>query len=394
MKVRQGVVGFTMVCTVCLLSCAGCGSKNAKKEIALNYAPAGTGLLSDLKSIAISLEVVDQRPEAQQQNIGVQRNTVWGSEHAAVVSKVPEVQVIRDAIQTELEWSGHRVVDPGQQPAPMAVKIGITQFLFDSKATSDLDIELVGIVCADVTASVATAGRRQVSFTIESAYRDVVQMGWLCPLLVGSLGAGGNATRKSNIEKVMNGALAEFVRRLCLEPKLREVFVAAVNGRELSPVAGETYARQPVNTSPSAAAGESITPDPRQGTRDLREVQESGWIESISIAQGQTQNGQTVNVLHGTRDYLLTFRPDCVVDVRDDPLMKEIAVDKLLRFLQGRQHGFTARGYVGADAFTLGGSEKLQVLEVFRLERERNETDARDRSPPVGGGVDDVKRRE
>jgi hypothetical protein len=97
----------------------------------------------------------------------------------------------------------------------------------------------------------------------------------------------------------------------------------------------------------------------------LTRVEESGWIESIRGPQGMT------NIIHGQQSYALKFLPDCVTELGDDPLIKEIAIDKLLQFFQGRQHRFTVRGYVGDESLTLPSSETLPVLQVFYLEEER-----------------------
>jgi len=223
MKLKR-VIGFIILCVLYLLLCAGCASKGEVK-VALNYTPSGTGLLSVLKPSVVSLRVVDQRPEEQRNNIGIQRNTVIGTENAAIVSKTPEVQVVHKALKAELERSGHRVLNPGQGYGEITVDVGLTQFLIDSKAMRE-HIELVGSIRADVVAFANTQNVPQVSFTIESAYRDFVQMGWARPIIFGGLwGVLSSSTRKSHIEKVLNGTLAEFVRQFCLEPKLRKFFI-------------------------------------------------------------------------------------------------------------------------------------------------------------------------
>jgi uncharacterized lipoprotein YajG len=167
---------------------------------------------------------VDQRPEEQRNNIGVQRNTSFGTENAVVISKTPEVQVVHKALKAELERSGHRVLNPGQGHGEITVNVRLTQFLIDSKAV-DVNIELLGSIRADVVAFANTGNVPQVSFTVEGSYQDFVQMGLLRPTAFGFLGTLFGATRKSHIEKVLNGTLAEFVRNFCLEQKLRIFFI-------------------------------------------------------------------------------------------------------------------------------------------------------------------------
>jgi len=222
MKLKRATIGFIVVSAFHLLLCAGCASRPVKVD--LNYTPAGTGLLSDLKPAVVSLQVVDQRPKEQRNDIGVQRNTMFGKRHAAVVSKTPEVQVVHNALKAELERSGHHVLNPEQCHGGITVNVVLTQFLMDSKAVGE-HIELVGSIRADVRASLNTGKVPQVSFTIESAYRDFVQIGLIRPAFFGLWGMLSSTTQKSDIEKALNGALAEFVRRFCLEPKLRQVFI-------------------------------------------------------------------------------------------------------------------------------------------------------------------------
>ena len=222
MNLKQVTIGFVIVWAFHLLLCAGCASRQVK--VALNYAPTGTGLLSDLKPAVVSLQVVDHRPKEQRNYIGVQRNTMFGAENTTVISKTPEVQVVHNALKVELERSGHRVLTPGHGHGEITVNVGLTQFFFDSKA-SGVDIELVGSIRADVVASAGVGNVPQVSFTVESSYRDFVQMGLSRPAFFGVWGIFSSATSKSHIEKVLNGTLVEFVRRFCLEPKFRKFFI-------------------------------------------------------------------------------------------------------------------------------------------------------------------------
>lgn len=222
MKLKR-VIGFIILCVLYLLLCAGCAS-NGEVKVALNYTPSETGLLSALKPTVVSLRVVDQRPEERRNNIGVQRNTSFGTENAVVISKTPEVQVVHKALKAELEKSGHRVLNPGQGHGEITVNVGLTQFLIDSKAV-DVNIELLGSIRADVVAFANTGNVPQVSFTVEGSYQDFVQMGLLRPTAFGFLGTLFGATRKSHIEKALNGTLAEFVRSFCLEQKLRIFFI-------------------------------------------------------------------------------------------------------------------------------------------------------------------------
>lgn len=221
MKLKRVTIGFVIVWAFHMLFCAGCAPRQVK--VALNYTPARMGLLSDLKPAIVSLQVIDQRPNEQRNSIGVQRGTMFGDEKAVVVSKIPEVKVVHNAIKAELEKSGHRVLSPEQGYGEITVNVGLKQFFIDSKAV-EIDIELVGSIRADVVVSSEVRNVPQISFTVESTYRDFVQIVGL-PAIFGVGGILTDATPKSEIENVLNGALAEFVRRLCLEPKFRIVFI-------------------------------------------------------------------------------------------------------------------------------------------------------------------------
>jgi hypothetical protein len=223
MKLKSNTILLTTVCVLFLSLCTGCASKQVKVD--LNYAPDSTSLLSNLKPTVVYLQVVDQRPEEQRNSIGVQRNTMFGTKHADIISKTQEVQVVYDALKTEWERSGHSVLNPEQGHGEITIIVWLTQFLIDSKAVNT-HIELVGSIRAVVIVSDSVGNAPQASFTVEGSYRDFLQMGWLRS--GGLFGLGGisfAATPKSHIENVLNGALAEFVRRFSLEPKLRELFI-------------------------------------------------------------------------------------------------------------------------------------------------------------------------
>jgi len=216
-------MGCVVVWAFYLLLCAGCASREV--NVALTYAPVGRGLLSDLKSAVVSLRVVDQRPQEQRKGMGVQPPTISGAEPAVVISQSPAVQVVHNAIRTELERSGHRVLAPGQGHAELTIRVGLTQFLLDSKVT-DSHIELLGSIQADVIAF-ASAGKTPgiYLFVVESAYPDLVPLGLFRPVLSGgAVGMLSSTTSKSHVKETMDRTLEVFMRRFCLAPELRRVF--------------------------------------------------------------------------------------------------------------------------------------------------------------------------
>lgn len=213
---------------ICLLSfylflCVGCAAKQLKVD--LSYTPADRNLLNDLKPMAVTLQVVDHRPIKQQNIIGVQRNTMFGTKHADIVSKTSVIEVVHNAIKTEFERSGHKVLKPQQGQGDIKLIVWLKELLIDSKA-AEVDIELVGSIRTEVVAISRVNNAPQVSFTVEVAYRDFIQKGLLrAGGLFGLWGITFTATPKDRIENALNGALTEFVRRFFLEPKLRKVFI-------------------------------------------------------------------------------------------------------------------------------------------------------------------------
>ncbi|UCC96534.1 MAG: hypothetical protein JSW66_11900, partial [Phycisphaerales bacterium] len=204
-----------------LLLCVGCASKQLKVD--LSYTPPERNVLDDLKPVVVSLQVVDHRPTEQQNIIGVQRNTVFGTKHADIISKTSVIDVVNGAIKTELERSGLKILNPEQGQGDITLIVWLKQLYFDSKA-SDVDIELVGSIRSEVVAFSRVHNVPQVSFTVEVAYRDFIQKGLLrAGGLFGLWGITFTATPKNHIENVLNGALTEFVRSFCREPKLRKI---------------------------------------------------------------------------------------------------------------------------------------------------------------------------
>ncbi len=223
MNLRHTTIVIVIVWIFHLLLYAGCASGPVK--VTMNYTPTGEGLLSDLKPAVVSLQVVDHRPENQRNRIGVQRKTLFGSENANVISKISEVQVVHNAIKTEFERSGHKVLNPEQGQGDIKLIVWLKELLIDSKA-ENIDIELVGSIRSEVVAISNSNNLPQVSFTVDVAYRDFIQKGLLrTGGLFGLWGITFSATPKDHIENVLNAALAEFVRRFCKEPKLRKVFI-------------------------------------------------------------------------------------------------------------------------------------------------------------------------
>lgn len=226
MRTQRATILFMALFTCHLLFCTGCGSGQAKQvKIVLSYMPTGPGLLSDLRPATVFLKVVDERPPEQRDSIGVVRKTVAGTQYATVVSETSVVEVVYNVLKGELESSGHRVWNVEHQPCEIRMSVALTEFLVDSKADGT-HIELIGQIRATVAASRASEEVPQVSFMVDSAYRDFVDMGWVRPILLGGLaGTLSHTTREKDVEKVTDGALAEFVRCVCLEPKLRWLFV-------------------------------------------------------------------------------------------------------------------------------------------------------------------------
>ena len=216
MKLKRIIIGFAIVWAFHMLFCTGCASKQVK--ITLDYTPDEKGLLSDLRPAIVSLQVIDQRPNEQRNSIGIQRGTMFGDEKAVIVSKIPEVKVVHNAIKSELEKSGHRVSNPGQGYGEKNINVKLTQFFINSRI-EDINVELIGSIRADVIVSSEIRNVPQISFSVNSTYRDYVRIVGL-PAIFGVGGIFTDAIPKSELEKIMNGALAEFVTDFCQEPKL------------------------------------------------------------------------------------------------------------------------------------------------------------------------------
>jgi uncharacterized lipoprotein YajG len=223
LKRAKFVFGYLSLWTTLLFLCAGCATKQLKVD--MNYIPSERALLGDLKPAVVSLHVVDQRPIEQQGSIGVQRNTMFGTKHADIISKTSVAEEIYDALKAELERGGHKVLNSEQGRGDITLIIWLKQFIIDSKAERN-DIELVGNIRAEALVFSNIKNIPQVSFIVEGSYRDFIPLGLL--RAGGLFGLGGitfSATPKSHIENVLNGALAEFVRRFCQEPKFRKAFI-------------------------------------------------------------------------------------------------------------------------------------------------------------------------
>jgi len=226
MKLKRVITEFVAVSAFSLSLCPGCASKQV--SLTLDYRPTKAGLLSELNPAVLSLRVVDHRPLEERNGIGIQRHVLSGTEHAVVTSRTPVPQVVYNALKAELERSGHRVLESGQGVGATTIDVALTQFLIDSKM-ADADIELLGTIRAEVMTPAGTADMPSISlFTVESANVHRVRMNVAVRVLTrGLVPAIRSHVSRSDLQKTMNGALAEFVRRFCLEPNLRQALVRA-----------------------------------------------------------------------------------------------------------------------------------------------------------------------
>ncbi len=186
----------------------GCASLDAHVTPVYTVEPGKKSPLSTIPSLAVSIQVEDQRNQFELDRVGNKKNG-YGQNMAKVIPDKAPADILRDALKAEFEANNHRVVAPDVSQADALVKVGLKRFW--SEATIHFfDIEMVATLETDIGILNGTGQDKLSSKPLTSTFRDSRQY------------AGEGA-----FEDSLKGALLEYVRTFSRDPAVLDALRSA-----------------------------------------------------------------------------------------------------------------------------------------------------------------------
>jgi hypothetical protein len=165
------------------------------------HAPPGEKTpLGEIKPMTCALKVDDAREPGIASRVGDKVNG-FGSTGAAIQSDRDVKEVVFEAIKSEFETSGHKVVT-GDAQADVTLQVSIKRYWTESKIHF-WDVEVLGTVSADLTVSGTQTNIPPFTRTITGTSRSSNQL-----------------VTDADYQKALNGALSEFIREMALDSQL------------------------------------------------------------------------------------------------------------------------------------------------------------------------------
>jgi uncharacterized lipoprotein YajG len=181
---------------LCLLATTGCPTVH--RTIEAKYQPSVAPDLAQLNPVTFRLQVIDQRPSDERDNIGKGGKVIY------VLDQDPP-KALFAAIKAGLEKNGHRVEVNPNLPADVLLNVEMTRFYYALKSGA-VTIQKICTVQANVTAKRIKSDPHERRFPINGTNQTEY-------VLVGS----GAAT------ETVESALAEAVDQLLNDQRLLEV---------------------------------------------------------------------------------------------------------------------------------------------------------------------------
>jgi hypothetical protein len=169
-----------------------------RREVQLGYTPVAHRSLGSIKPVNISLEVVDQRPPAEEDMIGKGGRVIFVIENGTIAS-------IETALKKDFEKSGHHIVNSKDQDPHVVLKLNLIRFWAGNKEIGwGTAIEKYAELQAEV--EVSKTGVKGAKFHVD------VRRILVFPLIV----PGG-------IGMVASPAFAEFIEKVVTHPEFVSV---------------------------------------------------------------------------------------------------------------------------------------------------------------------------
>jgi len=177
----------------------GCSSV----KVSPKYSATQKGPLSTLSPMTVALRVDDQRPVAERTNVGAVYNN-FGGVALKVESTEDAAAVVRDALCSEFEFNGHRVVPAPQADANAEVDVALNRLFYECKPHF-WDVEVLVTISTDVKVKRLPEVAPPTQTAVNSTFRKSRQF----------VGRGSHL-------KIINRGLAEFIRAFSLDPKIQQ----------------------------------------------------------------------------------------------------------------------------------------------------------------------------
>lgn len=207
--------GHKLVILALLLSIAvsGCALTDAHVKPGFTPEPGKRSPLSTISSLAISIQVEDQRNPGEQDRVGDKKNN-FGSVTAKVLSDKVPTSILYDALKAEFENNAHQIVQTEDRKADALIKIGLKRYWSDF-AVHFFDIEMKGTLDADIAILNRIDQNQLVSKPLNGTFRESRQI-----------------ALEGAFESALNGALFEFIRTFSRDPNVLDALRAVALQKE------------------------------------------------------------------------------------------------------------------------------------------------------------------
>jgi uncharacterized lipoprotein YehR (DUF1307 family) len=181
------------------IALAGCALTDAHVNPGFTPESGKRSPLSTISSLAISIQVEDQRNPGEQDRVGDKKNN-FGSVTAKVLSDKVPTTILYDALKAEFENNAHKIVLAEDRKADALIKIGLKRYWSDF-AVHFFDIEMKGTLDADIAILNGIDQNQLASKPLNGTFRESRQI-----------------ALEGAFEGALNGALFEFIRTFSRDP--------------------------------------------------------------------------------------------------------------------------------------------------------------------------------
>lgn len=192
-----------LVILALLLSIAvsGCALTDAHVKPGFTPEPGKRSPLSTIRSLAISIQVEDQRNPGEQDRVGDKKNN-FGSVTAKVLSDKVPTTILYDALKAEFENNAHKIVQTEDRNVDALIKIELKRYWSDF-AVHFFDIEMKGTLETDIAILNGIDQNQLASKPLNSTFRESRQI-----------------ALEGAFESALNGALSEYIRSFSRDPNV------------------------------------------------------------------------------------------------------------------------------------------------------------------------------
>lgn len=183
------------------IAVSGCALTDAHVNPGFTPESGKRSPLSTISSLAISIQVEDQRNPGERDRVGDKKNN-FGSVTAKVLSDKVPTTILYDALKAEFENNAHRIVQTEDRKADALIKIGLKRYWSDF-AVHFFDIEMKGTLDADIAILSGIDQNQLASKPLNGTFRESRQI-----------------ALEGAFEGALNGALFEFIRTFSRDPNV------------------------------------------------------------------------------------------------------------------------------------------------------------------------------